>query len=76
MLAPQESQARPRAFAPVMGPWLVIVPGIIAPRASGMGALAADFFKSDLSVWFAGALLLFAGLLVIAFHQYGSSAAG
>jgi hypothetical protein len=26
-------------------------------------------------VWFAGALLLFGGLLIIAFHQYWSSAA-
>ena len=73
--ATRKSQARTRAFARVMGPWLVIVPGIIALRAPGMGALAADFFKSDLFVWFAGALLLFAGLLIIAFHQYWSSVA-
>lgn len=58
-----------------MGPWLVIVPGIIALRAPAMGALAAEFFKSDLFVWFAGALLLFAGMLIIAFHQYWSSVA-
>ncbi|HXX04193.1 MAG TPA: hypothetical protein VEJ37_07645 [Xanthobacteraceae bacterium] len=44
-------------------------------RASGMAALASEFFKSDLFVWFAGALLLFAGLLIIAFHQYWSSVA-
>jgi uncharacterized protein YjeT (DUF2065 family) len=40
-----------------------------------MGALASDFFKSDLFVWFAGALLVFGGLLIIAFHQYWSSVA-
>jgi hypothetical protein len=40
-----------------------------------MGALAYDFFKSDLFVWFAGALLVFGGLLIIAFHQYWSSVA-
>ena len=40
-----------------------------------MGALASDFFKSNLFVWFAGALLLFMGLLIIAFHPYGSSLA-
>jgi hypothetical protein len=73
--ATQESQSRTRAFARVMGPWLVIVPGIIALHTSGMGALASDFFKSDLFVWFAGALLLFVGLLIIAFHQYWSSVA-
>jgi hypothetical protein len=58
-----------------MGPWLVIVPGIIVLRASGMGSLASEFFKNDLFVWFAGALLLFVGLLIIAFHQYWSSVA-
>jgi hypothetical protein len=58
-----------------MGPWLVIVPTIIALRASGMGVLASEFFKSALFEWFAGALLLFLGLLIIAFHQYWSSLA-
>jgi hypothetical protein len=46
-------------FAGVVGPWLAIVPGIIALRAPAMGALVSDFFKSDLFVWFAGALLVF-----------------
>jgi len=64
-----------RAFARVIGPWLIIVPGIIVLRASGMGALASEFFKSGLFVWFAGALLLFGGLLIIAFHQYWSNVA-
>jgi hypothetical protein len=73
--ASRESQARTRAFARVLGPWLAIVPGIITLRAPAMGALASDFFKSDLFVWFAGALLLFGGLLIIAFHQYWSSVA-
>jgi hypothetical protein len=73
--ASRESQARTRAFARVLGPWLAIVPGIIALRAPAMGTLASDFFKSDLFVWFAGALLLFGGLLIIAFHQYWSSVA-
>jgi hypothetical protein len=71
--ATQESQARTRAFARVIGPWLVIVPGIIVLRASKIGALASEFFKSGLWVWFAGALLLFGGLLIIAFHQYWSN---
>ncbi len=75
MPATPESQARTRAFARVIGPWLVIVPGIIAVRAPDMGALASEFFDSPLFVWFFGALLLFAGLLIIAFHQYWSSAA-
>jgi hypothetical protein len=49
--ATQESQARTRAFARVIGPWLVIVPGIIVLRASEMGALASEFFKSVSVDW-------------------------
>jgi hypothetical protein len=75
MPATPESQSRTRAFARVMGPWLVIAPAIIALRAPDMGALASDFFKSDLAVWFTGAWLLFAGLFIIAFHQYWSNVA-
>jgi hypothetical protein len=70
-----ESQVRTRAFARVIGPWLVIVPGIITVRAPDMDVLASEFFKSGLFIWFAGALLLFTGLLIIAFHQYWSSTA-
>lgn len=70
MSATPESQARVRAFARVIGPYLAIVPGIIVLRASGMGMLASEFFKSDLCVWFTGAGLLFGGLFIIAFHQY------
>jgi uncharacterized protein YjeT (DUF2065 family) len=67
--------ARTRAFARVIGPYLVIVPSIIILRASEMGALASEFFKNGLFVWFTGAGLLFGGLLIIAFHQYWSSLA-
>src|SRR5215469_15965395 len=70
-----ESEAHTRAFARMIGPWLVLVPGIIAFRAHDMGPLATAFFQSSLFIWFAGALLLFLGLLIIAFHQYWSSAA-
>lgn len=75
MPATQESRARTRAFARVIGPWLVIVPGVIVLRASAMDALASEFFKSGLFEWFAGALLLFGGLLIIAFHQVWSNVA-
>jgi hypothetical protein len=70
MPATPESKARTRAFARVIGPFLVIVPGIVAVRAPEMGVLAAGFFENPVLVWFAGALLLFGGLLIIAFHQY------
>jgi hypothetical protein len=71
----RDAQTRMRMFAGVIGPWLIIVPGIIVPRASAMDALAAKFFDDELFVWFTGALLLFVGRLIIAFHQYRSSVA-
>ncbi len=74
MPATPESKARTRAFARVIGPWLAIAPGIIVVRTPDMGVLAASFFENPL-FWFAGALLLFSGLLIIAFHQYWSSVA-
>ena len=70
MPATPEAAATTRAFARVLGPFLVIVPGIIALRAPDMGTLASAFFDNPVMVWFAGAFLLFAGLFIIAFHQY------
>ncbi|MBV9106428.1 MAG: hypothetical protein JO313_10435 [Verrucomicrobia bacterium] len=51
--------------------WLVIVPSIIVLRAPEMSVSASEFFKNGLFVWFAGALLLFEGLLIIAFTSTG-----
>ena len=48
-------RARTCALARVMGPWLVVVPGIVVLRASEMGTLASEFFKNRLFMWFAGA---------------------
>jgi hypothetical protein len=73
MPAKPESEARTRAFARVIGPWLAIVPGIIVVRAPEMGTFLSGFFENAVLVWFAGGLLLFCGLLIIAFHQYWSS---
>lgn len=70
-----ESKIRTRAFARVLGPFLLIVPGIIFVRAPDMEPILHSFFQSDALVWFAGAFLLFGGLLIIACHQYWSSAA-
>ncbi|WP_346660333.1 hypothetical protein [Nannocystis pusilla] len=66
-----ESRARTRAFARVIGPFVLIVPLIIAIRLPAMGHL--DFFALPIIVWLFGALLLFCGLLIIANHQYWSS---
>ena len=69
------SQSRTRSFARVMGPFLLIVPAIVAIRAPSpeMGTILADFFKNAALVWITGAWILFFGLLIIAFHQYWSS---
>lgn len=67
--------AHTRAFARIIGPWLVLVPSIIALRAGDMGTLLAAFFANPAIVWMTGSLLLFAGLLIIAFHQVWSSPA-
>jgi hypothetical protein len=77
MAATPESKARTRAFTRVIGPWLALAPGIIVVRTPDIGVLANAFFENAnaLFVWFARALLLFSGLMIIAFHQYWSSVA-
>lgn len=67
--------ARTRAFARVIGPWLVIVPGLVMLREPEMGTIAAAFFSNPALVWFAGGLMLFGGLLIVAFHPYWSGLA-
>jgi nicotinamidase-related amidase len=73
--ATPEAKARTRAFARVIGPFLVIVPGIIVVRAPEMDTSVSAFFENGALVWIVGGLLLFGGLLIIAHHQYWSSAA-
>jgi len=73
MPATLESRVRTRAFARVIGPFLVIVTGIIVFRVHDLGTILSAFFQNDALVWSLGALLLFCGLLIIAFHQYWRS---
>jgi len=70
-----ESRVRTRSFARVIGPFLVIVTGILVIRAPDMGTILSAFFQNEAVVWMMGALLLFCGLLIIAFHQYWSGTA-
>ena len=72
MPATPEARARTRAFARVIGPYLVIVPAIIAVRAPNIGTILTAFFENGALVWIMGGLLLFGGLLIIAHHQYWS----
>jgi hypothetical protein len=73
MPATSEAGARTRAFARVIGPYLVIVPAIIAMRAPNTGTILTAFFENEALVWLTGGLLWFVGLLIIAHHQYWSS---
>ncbi len=75
MPATPESDARTRAFARVIGPYLVIVPSIIAARAPDMGVQLSAFFANAALVWITGALMVFAGVFIIANHHYWSNAA-
>lgn len=59
----------------MIGPFLVIAPGTVAVRAPDMGPIVSAFFGNPALVWITGALMLFAGLLIISLHQYWSGAA-
>lgn len=75
MPASLESKVRTRAFARIIGPFLVLVPAILVVRAPNLGTILTAFFQNEALVWMMGSLLLFCGLLIIAFHQYWSSPA-
>jgi len=75
MPATPDSRARTRAFARVIGPFIVIAPGIIVARASdaSMATTLSAFFANEALVWITGGLLLLVGIVIIAQHQYWSS---
>jgi uncharacterized membrane protein len=70
MSAPNQSQMRTRAFARVLGPYFAIVPTTVAVRSSYMETLFTEFKANPMWPWLFGAILLMAGLVIIAFHQY------
>jgi hypothetical protein len=69
----QESKARTRAFARVIGPLLIVVPTIVAAHAQEMDAIVTVLFEHRELVWAIAGLLVFSGSLIIAYHQYWSS---
>ena len=75
MPASLESRIRTRTLARVIGPFIVIVPGIVIIRAPNLGTMLSALFQNEALVWMMGALLFFCGLLIIAFHQYWRSPA-
>lgn len=66
---------RTRAFARVIGPFVATVTAIIAVRAADLRFLGDSFFTEPMWSWLFGALLLFCGLMIIAFHQFWRGAA-
>jgi hypothetical protein len=75
MPATPEARSRTRAFARVIGPFLVIVLASAAVRASDLGTVLHAFFGNAALVWITGGVMLLGGLLIIASHQYWSSLA-
>jgi hypothetical protein len=70
------SRIRTRMFARAFGPFFLIVPSIIAMRASSqMPVLLHEFSNDPMWQWELGALLLMWGSVIIAFHQYWRSVA-
>lgn len=66
---------RTRSFARVLGPFIAVVPTIIAIRAGSLGNQLSSFSSDPMWPWVLGALLFFSGLFVVAFHQYWRSIA-
>ncbi|BBZ14666.1 hypothetical protein [Mycobacterium branderi] len=66
---------RTRSFARVLGPFIAVVPAIVAIRAASIGRQLSSFSEDPMWPWVLGALLFFSGLFIIAFHQYWRSVA-
>jgi hypothetical protein len=75
MAATLESQARTRAFARVIGPFLAIVTTLVAVRMGSMEQMVSAFFANVALAWIVGAILIFGGIVIIAFHQIWRGAA-
>jgi hypothetical protein len=70
MTTSEQSHMRTRMFARVLGPFLTIVPTTVALRGGYMQELFTEFKANPMWPWLYGAILLFGGLIIIAFHQY------
>jgi len=70
-----QQQIRTRMFARVLGPFFTIVPTTVAVRGAYMRTLFTEFQANPMWPWLFGAILLIAGLIIVAFHQYWRSPA-
>lgn len=74
MSVSEQSQARTRMFARVLGPFLLILTVTALFRAPQVWESASDN-RTDLWLWSTGAFTLLAGLTVVALHPYWRGAA-
>jgi uncharacterized membrane protein len=75
MSTSEQAQVRTRMFARALGPFFTIVPTTVAVRGAYMRTLFTEFKANPMWPWLFGAILLIAGLVIIAFHQYWRSPA-
>jgi FtsH-binding integral membrane protein len=75
MSTSEQAQVRTRMFARALGPFFTIVPTTVAVRGSYMRTLFTEFKANPMWPWLFGAILLIAGLVIIALHQYWRSPA-
>ena len=75
MSSSQQSETRTRAFARVIGPFLVILTTTAVARASEMRTLLSGFGANSVWPWVTGAFILLTGLVVVALHPYWRGAA-
>ena len=68
-----EDAQRTRAFARVIGPFVAVATVIVAIRLPDLTGLVDNLFANAVLPWMLGAMMLIAGLIVIAFHQYWRS---
>ena len=54
----------------MIGPFVAAATVIVAIRLPDLTGLVDDLFTNTVLPWILGAMMLFAGLIVIAFHQY------
>jgi hypothetical protein len=65
-----EAALRTKAFARVIGPFVALATLIVAIRLPDLTGLLDDLFGNAVLPWILGAMMLVAGLIIIAFHQY------
>ncbi|OMC11012.1 hypothetical protein A5735_16670 [Mycolicibacter heraklionensis] len=75
MSVSEQSQARTRLFARVIGPFLLILTVTALFRAPQVWEYASDNRTDPLRLWSTGAFTLLAGLTVVALHPYWRGAA-